>query len=180
MQFDPEESKRRKLRPIFDGFIMYFDKAIEACAEFSRINNEKHNPGERLHWSKHKSHDHANCIARHLADIGPDWDGVDPETGRYHAEALFWRSGALLQILLEAKELGMKPAEYLEKLKREAEGDGGWVHWYGGNNPVGTDVVVDYVMRSPSTKGFDTCRAGVLRWNHASMGGDIVKYRVKK
>lgn len=119
-KFDPEESRRRKQQPVHDGFILYFPDAMAAVAEFSRINNEKHNPGERLHWSKHKSNDHGNCAARHLADIGPDWDGVDPETGRLHAEALCWRSLALLQIVLEARRQGMKPQEYLKKLTEEA------------------------------------------------------------
>lgn len=114
-------SAARKLQPVFDGFIMYFHKAMAAVAEFSRINNEKHNPGEPLHWSKHKSNDHANCIARHLADIGPNWDGVDPESGRLHAEALAWRANALLEIVLEAKEAGLTVREYLAKLKAEAE-----------------------------------------------------------
>lgn len=118
--FDPEESRRRKAQPVHEGFVLYFPDAMRAVAEFSRINNEKHNPGERLHWSKHKSNDHANCVCRHVADIGPDWDDVDPETGRLHAEALAWRSMAILQIVLEARRFGMKPHAYLAKLKAEA------------------------------------------------------------
>ena len=117
-----EISRRRKLQPVFDGFVMYFRRAMAAVAEFSRINNEKHNPGEPLHWSKHKSTDHANCIGRHLADIGPNWDAIDEESGRMHAEALAWRSNALLEMVLEAKEHGMGVHAYIAKLKAEAEG----------------------------------------------------------
>lgn len=115
------ESRRRKQQPVHDGFILYFPDAICAVAEFSRINNEKHNPGQRLHWSKHKSNDHANCVARHLKDIGPDWDELDPESGRLHAEALAWRSMAMLQIVLEAGRNNLKPSEYLKKLAAEAK-----------------------------------------------------------
>lgn len=106
--------------PLFQGFMMYFPDAMLAVAEFSRKNNEKHNPGQRLHWSKHKSNDHADCIGRHLLDIGEKWDGIDPENGSLHACALAWRSMALLQITIEAKRAGMTVTEYLQKLVKEA------------------------------------------------------------
>lgn len=93
----------RKSRPLFSGCFMYFPDALLAIAEHSRKANDKHNPGEPLHWSKDKSKDHADCIARHLVDIGPTWDAVDPEFDSYHATALAWRALALLQTLLERK-----------------------------------------------------------------------------
>ena len=80
---------------------MYFPDALLAVSEHSRRANEKHNPGEPLHWSKEKSRDHADCIARHLVDIGPDWNAQDPELGSFHATALAWRALALLQTVLE-------------------------------------------------------------------------------
>lgn len=95
------ESQRRKAQPLFQGFLMYFPDACLAVAEHSRKANEKHNPGERLHWSKDKSKDHADCIARHLIDIGPEWDRIDLEFGSLHATALAWRALALLQTVLE-------------------------------------------------------------------------------
>lgn len=95
------ESAIRKGMPVFQGFLLYFPDAVLAVAEHSRKANDKHNPGEPLHWAKEKSKDHADCIARHLIDIGPTWDAKDPEFDSYHATALAWRALALLQIVLE-------------------------------------------------------------------------------
>lgn len=106
---DPKEvSAKRKGMPLFSGALMYFPDALLAVAEHSRKGNDKHNPGMPLHWSKDKSKDHADCIARHLVDIGPTWDGVDPEFGSLHAVALAWRALALLQIALERQQAAGK------------------------------------------------------------------------
>lgn len=99
----PSTSELRKGQPLFQGCLMYFPDALLAVAEHSRKANDKHNPGEPLHWSKEKSKDHADCIARHLVDIGPDWDETDPEFGSYHATALAWRALALLQTVIDRK-----------------------------------------------------------------------------
>lgn len=112
------ESQRRKLLVVFDGFIQYFPRSMKAVANFSRLGNDKHNPGQPLHWAKEKSQDQSNCIARHLIDIGPSWMEVDPEFGTFHAEALAWRSMALLETVLEAKERGIT-VEELQRLWRE-------------------------------------------------------------
>lgn len=79
---------------------MYFPNALLAVAAHSKKANDKHNPGEPLHWSKEKSSDHADCIGRHLLDIGPNWDAIDPEFGSLHATALAWRALALLETVL--------------------------------------------------------------------------------
>lgn len=112
------ESQRRKLLVVFDGFIQYFPRAMKAVANYSRLGNDKHNPGQRLHWAKEKSQDQSNCVARHLIDIGPSWMEVDPEFGTFHAQALAWRSMALLETVLEAKERGIT-VEELQRLWRE-------------------------------------------------------------
>lgn len=91
----------RKEMPLFSGCLNYFPRALLAVAEHSRKANDKHNPGEPLHWSKGKSSDHADCVARHLVDIGPTWDAVDPEFDSLHATALAWRALALLETVLE-------------------------------------------------------------------------------
>lgn len=98
------ESAARKAKPLFSGVLMYFPDALMAVAEHSRKANDKHNPGQPLHWSKGKSADHADCIARHLLDIGTNWDEKDPEFGSYHATALAWRALALLQTVLEREK----------------------------------------------------------------------------
>jgi hypothetical protein len=94
----------RKATPIFSGVLMYFPDALAAIAQHSKKGNDKHNPGQPLHWSKDKSTDHADCIARHLIDIGPDWTAKDPEFDSYHAAALAWRALALLQLVLEKEK----------------------------------------------------------------------------
>lgn len=94
----------RKGRPLFSGVLMYFPDALLSIAEHSKRGNDVHNPGQPLHWSKDKSKDHADCIARHLVDIGPNWDALDEETQSLHATALAWRALALLQTVLENKE----------------------------------------------------------------------------
>jgi dATP/dGTP diphosphohydrolase len=104
------ESTRRKATPLFQGCFMYFPDALKAIAEHSKKGNDKHNPGQPLHWSKEKSKDHADCIGRHLLDIGPDWGAVDPEFDSLHATALAWRALALLQTVLERRK-AIKQAE---------------------------------------------------------------------
>lgn len=100
----PIESKARKDIPLARGCLDYFPDALAAVAELSRIGNEKHNPGQPLHWSKDKSNDHADCVMRHLADRGT----VDQEDGVRHSTKVAWRALALLQIELEA-ERAAKP-----------------------------------------------------------------------
>ena len=49
-----------------------------------------------MRWARHKSADHADCIARHLIDRGTvDTDGVR------HSAKVAWRALAMLQIELE-------------------------------------------------------------------------------
>ena len=115
------ESARRKAQPVADGCFDYFPDALLAVAEHSRKANEKHNPGQPLGWSHHKSCDHKNCIGRHLLDLGPDWDAVDPEFDSLHAVALAWRALALAQMVLKAKRAGLTVHEYIAKLKAEAK-----------------------------------------------------------
>lgn len=96
--------KSRKGSPVFSGVLMYFPEAIMEIAKHSKKGNDLHNPGQPLHWAKEKSSDQADCIARHLIDIGPNWDALDPETGSLHAVALAWRALALLQTVLERRK----------------------------------------------------------------------------
>ena len=96
----PELSADRKQIPIYSGVLMYFPGAIAELARHSFLANEKHNPGEELHWSRAKSADHLDCIARHLMDAG----GFDGD-GLRHSTGMFWRAGANLQMELEAAGL---------------------------------------------------------------------------
>lgn len=102
----PLDSVARKEIPVFSGVLAYFPLAIAAVARLSKRGNDKHNPGQPLHWSRDKSQDHEDCIARHLLDV----DVLDDTTGEYEdAVSLAWRALAKLQ-LLEEDRLGKAPS----------------------------------------------------------------------
>lgn len=94
----PTDSAARKRIPIATGLLDYFPDALAAVANVSFVGNEKHNPGQPLHWSREKSADHADCIGRHLLERGT----IDPTTKVRHSAQLAWRALALLQIEIEA------------------------------------------------------------------------------
>ena len=108
----PTDPKARKGLPIATGCLDYFPLALAAVAEVSRMGNDKHNPGEPLHWSRAKSADHADCIGRHLIDRKQQ-DGGILEAGQ-----AFWRAGAQLQLLLE--DLQAKGADIWAPIRTEA------------------------------------------------------------
>ena len=93
----PTDSQARKDTPVYSGVVAYFPLALAEIARLSKAGNDKHNPGEPLHWSRGKSNDHADCIMRHLMEIGTR----DPDDGHLHATKLAWRALAVLQIELE-------------------------------------------------------------------------------
>jgi hypothetical protein len=97
----PTDSKARKGIPITTGVLDYFPKALAAVAEVSMAGNEKHNPGQPLHWSRDKSDDHADCVGRHLLERG-HFDMVGNIKVRHSAQ-LAWRALALLEIEIETE-----------------------------------------------------------------------------
>lgn len=101
----PTDPQERKNAPIYSGVLAYFPLALAEIARISKAGNDQHNPGEPLHWAKHKSTDQADCIARHLIDHGKrDADG------QRHSAKLAWRALALLEEELE-KEAGLWPTQ---------------------------------------------------------------------
>jgi hypothetical protein len=92
----PEDSSDRKGIPVTTGALDYFPLAIMEIAKLSKRGNDKHNPGQPLHWSRDKSNDHADCIGRHLLDRGRF-----AADGTRHSASLAWRALALLQLELE-------------------------------------------------------------------------------
>lgn len=97
----PEDSASRKELPMCTGVLDYFPLSFAALARLSKKGNDKHNPGQPLHWSRDKSSDHADCILKHLTDRGT----IDPDNGELHDVSLAWRAMANLQ-LAEEKRLG--------------------------------------------------------------------------
>ncbi len=94
----PDDSAARKAIPICEGVFDYFPAALAEVAKISKYGNDKHNPGEPLHWARGKSTDHANCIGRHLLERG-----TRDSEGNRHSANLAWRALALLQEELEAE-----------------------------------------------------------------------------
>lgn len=94
----PSDNDARKHTPIATGVLDYFPDALTAIAEVSWLGNQKHNPGEPMHWSRGKSNDHADCVLRHLVERGTR----DPK-GVRHSAQLAWRALALLQEELEVE-----------------------------------------------------------------------------
>lgn len=92
----PTEAAERKAVPLCTGVFDYFPAALAEVAKVSKAGNDQHNPGQPMHWARHKSTDQADCIARHLLDRGNrDSDGM------LHSAKLAWRALALLQQELE-------------------------------------------------------------------------------
>jgi hypothetical protein len=94
----PTDAAERKGIPLVSGVLDYFPAALAEIAKVSQAGNDKHNPGEPLHWARGKSMDQADCVGRHLLERG----GIDPETGQLHSAQMAWRALALLQLELEA------------------------------------------------------------------------------
>ena len=103
------DSSKRKNYPIYSGVIRYFPDALAEVAALSLAGNEKHNPGEPMHWARGKSTDQLDCLMRHLAEAG----NVDTD-GFLHDVKIAWRALANLQELLEkVNGLPMSPGSKL-------------------------------------------------------------------
>lgn len=72
----PHDSAERKTYPMYTVIAGYFPAALAALAHHSFVNNERHNPGEEMHWSRGKSDDHLDAAMRHLVEgdlVGHAW-----------------------------------------------------------------------------------------------------------
>jgi dATP/dGTP diphosphohydrolase, N-terminal len=95
----PADYNARKALPLYDFMFGYFPLAWLEVVKVAVAGNNQHNPGERLHWARHKSTDQMNTAFRHLFDHGT---GVTKDTdGCYHLAKVIWRLSAELQLLVE-------------------------------------------------------------------------------
>lgn len=72
----PDDDKERKEFPLYSGLFAYFPSALAAVSHRSFEGNEKHNPGQPLHWARGKSKDHKDAALRHLLEddlVGAAW-----------------------------------------------------------------------------------------------------------
>jgi hypothetical protein len=95
----PSGSAERKRAPLWSGLFRYFPDALVAVAQLSHRGNEKHNPGQPLHWSRELSNDHEDCLLRHLLGSG-EWD---EDNDCPHEVAVAWRALAIAQLALEKR-----------------------------------------------------------------------------
>lgn len=103
----PQNSKLRKEIPLFTFLSEYFPDVFVAMASLSFKANEKHNPGQPMHWSREKSADHKDCAIRHFLDE----EHIDPATGWPEAVAAAWRACANAQLVIERmRKEGRLPA----------------------------------------------------------------------
>jgi hypothetical protein len=116
----PSNSKARKDTPIFSGVLRYFPDALAEVAKLSMVGNDKHNPGQPLHWSKGISTDHGDCLTRHQLEF----DQIDPETiterypeGLLHATHVAWRALAQLQTILEKRSHDDSVAKVMDQMR---------------------------------------------------------------
>lgn len=102
----PLDSKTRKEYPVASGVFDYFPDALIEIAHVSYVGNQKHNPGQPLHWARGKSDDHGDCLLRHFKDRGKiDEIVVGSSTYRIrHAAEMAWRALAILQLEIEEEE----------------------------------------------------------------------------
>lgn len=97
-QHVPTDDKERKRIPLATGVIDYFPDALLEVAKLSQVGNDKHNPGQPLHWSRNLSNDHPDCLMRHFVDRGKkDTNGIK------HSAEVAWRALAILQLEIEAE-----------------------------------------------------------------------------
>lgn len=162
----PTDSAARKRIPMYTGLLVYFPDALAAVAQHSFDNNEKHNPGELLHWSREKSSDHLNCCVRHLTDIATGADKIE------ELKALAWRALAELQLTLEAQ--AVKP-----KTERNPEPSIDWVEWNGG---ALCPLPIKGMWTEVKLRDGDSLLgpAEHFRWRHENYPSDIVAYRLAK
>ena len=92
-------SEERKKYPVTTGCFDYFRDALFAVAHVSYEGNEKHNPGQPLHWARGKSTDDIDAMGRHLLERYE----IDPPTQEVVLAQAAWRALASLQKFLEQK-----------------------------------------------------------------------------
>ncbi len=98
------DSATRKGQPIATGVMGYFPKALAAVSEVSRRGNDKHNPGEPLHWAREKSTDEADSAVRHITDALAEGPLALDAEGVPHLASAAWRVLAWLERALEGDE----------------------------------------------------------------------------
>lgn len=124
----PADSDVRKTYPLFRALFGYFSAALAGVAHHSWKSNEKHNPGQELHWSIDKSTDHADCVLRHLMDLGDMRAALDrfcvptPYGGAVQGDRLQAIQASIDAIISEADALAWRALALSQTLRMELLG----------------------------------------------------------
>ncbi len=94
-------SAERKEVSVARALYAYFPDALALIARHSVRSNERHNPGQPVHWSREKSSDHEDCIGRHSIAVAVDPDALDGTEPHIICRA--WRALAALQLWAEER-----------------------------------------------------------------------------
>jgi hypothetical protein len=109
----PADSEFRKEIPVATAHAGYFPAAIVALAAWSKAANDKHNPGEPVHWARGKSTDQEDCIARHSLDLADARRTGDTVAILEELTCRAWRANAELQLFCESIGAPLAPAARL-------------------------------------------------------------------
>lgn len=100
----PEDDAERACYPIGTYLTEYCPNALLALSKHSYEANEKHNPGEEIHWARDKSIGSINRIFRHLFEFAWHYGRGEKDKSRYHLTAAAWRTNELLERYLTKME----------------------------------------------------------------------------
>jgi hypothetical protein len=109
----PTDYNARKALPVYTFLTTYFPDAIIELVKVSVAGNVQHNPGEPMHWSRHKSTDQLNTAMRHIFDHGAGrvYDTEPKEVlaeigphGAMHLAKAAWRLLAEIQLICEQRD----------------------------------------------------------------------------
>jgi hypothetical protein len=117
-------SAERKEVAMSRGLKAYFPDALALIARHSVRSNEKHNPGQPVHWAREKSADHEDCIERHSTAIAIDPNSLD--NGEPHIICRAWRALAALQLWAENKYTEQSEAARRQQVKNDIADQIGW------------------------------------------------------
>jgi hypothetical protein len=105
--FGEDDKVRKSDWPVWDYVFGYFPLALLEEVRVAVIGNNQHNPGQKLHWARHKSTDQLNTALRHIFDYAKaKQEGqVCPRdaTGKSLLAQAVWRLKAQLQLDCEAE-----------------------------------------------------------------------------
>lgn len=104
--FMSTDSATRKRMPVASGVAGYFPDALLVIAFISQVGNDKHNPGEPLHWAKDKSSDEKDAELRHMLDAlrgDPPDPGLEELGALGHLGSKAWRALGDLQRACDAE-----------------------------------------------------------------------------